>query len=241
MIDLRDHFGAAFVLNLDIRSDRWREFQERAEKAGVTGFTRYRAIEGDRCPPPAWWRAGNGAWGCLMSHLRVAQDAMLDGLESYVVFEDDAVFSDDFAERLSDTMERLKKTKWHQLYLGGQHLWVEAGPPWPHCEGVVRCRNVNRTHAFAVHRRFMAKFSQHIIHAPDYIEQYTEKPPGPDGKPTHRPFVMHIDHQLGKLHEKREHMILATNPWLCGQGASSSNISGKTNSELWWNSTGWGE
>src|SRR5512139_232188 len=102
MIDLSKHFGGAFVLNLDIRPDRWVEFQQRAAVAGVTGFQRYRAIEGDKCPHPAWWRAGNGAWGCLMSHLRLAQDALMDGLPSYLVFEDDAVFSPDFAERLPE-------------------------------------------------------------------------------------------------------------------------------------------
>ncbi len=31
------------------------------------------------------------------------------------------------------------------LELGGQHLWVESGPPWPFCRGVVRCRNVSTT------------------------------------------------------------------------------------------------
>lgn len=225
MIDLRDYFGGAFVLNLDIRPDRWHQFQERAARAGITGFQRARAVEGDKCPHPAWWRAGNGAWGCLMSHLRVCQDAMLDQLSSYLVFEDDVVFSDDFAERLPDVMATLADGAWDQLYLGGQHLYVEAGPPWPYREGLVRCRNVNRTHAFAVNARFMADFSRHIMHAPDYIAAEGDN---------------HIDHQLGVLHERRQHVILATNPWLCGQGASSSNILGEHTKEEWWPNLGWG-
>jgi hypothetical protein len=225
MIDLRHHFGRAYVINLDSRPDRWVEFQERAAAAGITGFERVRAIEGDKCPHPAWWRAGNGAWGCLMSHLRIAQDALLDDLPSYVVFEDDAVFSEDFADRLPLTMLRLDGVEWDMLYLGGQHLWVESGPPWPFCKGIVRCRNVNRTHAFAVSARFLAQFQQHIIHAPDYIDS---------------PEPLHIDHQLGRLHEWRQHRILAIDPWLCGQGGGKSNISGEENQTQWWLDKGWG-
>jgi hypothetical protein len=242
MIDLRNFFGRAYVLNLDIRPDRWVQFQERAAAAGITGFERYRAIEGDKCPHPAWWRAGNGAWGCLMSHLRVAQDALMDGLPSYLVFEDDAVFAPDFADRLPEIMERLDGVEWDQLYLGGQHLWVEAGPPWPFRKGLVSCRNVNRTHAFAVNARFMVKFSQHIMHAPDYIAAHVP-PVEPDagGSGAVQEWFPHIDHQLGRLHETRQFKILAANPWLCGQAASSSNITGTVKDEEWWNSTGWGE
>jgi GR25 family glycosyltransferase involved in LPS biosynthesis len=240
MIDLREYFSKVFVLNLDIRPDRWEQFQERAAAAGITGFERYRAIEGDKCFEPAWWRSGTGAWGCLMSHLRVAQDALLDKLPNYLVFEDDAIFAPDFAERLPKIMEQLNTGDWDQLYLGGQHLWKEAGPPWPYRDGIVRCRNVNRTHAFAVNQRFMVKFSQHIIHAPDYIDAYTEHD-HECGCPKKKPYFMHIDHQLGKLHELRQHKILAVEPWICGQAASSSNISGKSTRENWWQSTGWYE
>ena len=236
MLDLTEHFGGAFVLNLDCRPDRWDQFQERAAAAGITGFTRFRAVHGDSCPHPAWWRAGNGAWGCLMSHVRVCQDALMDGLRSYVVFEDDAVFSPDFADRLPGIMERLKETPWDQLHLGGQHLHVEAGPPWPFCKGVVRCRNVNRTHAFAVNRQFMAKFQQHVLHFPDYLARYTA--PDADGKGEWMP---HIDHQLGYLHERRESVTLAVNPWLCGQAAGPSSINGMEQEEQWWPETGWGQ
>ena len=235
MMDLTEHFGGAFVLNLDSRPDRWDQFQERAAAAGITGFTRFRAVHGDSCPHPAWWRAGNGAWGCLMSHVRVCQDALMDGLRSCVVFEDDSVFAPDFADRLPVIMERLKETPWDQLYLGGQHLHVEAGPPWPFCKGVVRCRNVNRTHAFAVTRQFMVKFQQHVLHFPDYLGRYIA--PDADGKGEWMP---HIDHQLGYLHERRESVTLAVNPWLCGQAAGPSSINGREQEEQWWPETGWG-
>lgn len=241
MLNLHKYFDGIFVLNMDIRPDRWTQFQDQAEAARLTGFQRYRAIEGDKCPHPAWWRAGNGAWGCLMSHARLAQDAALDGLKNYLVFEDDVVFAPDFADRLPVLMEQLEGVEWDQLYLGGQHMWVEAGPPWPYREGAVRCPNVNRTHAFAVNARFMAKFCQHILHFPDYTDRYVAPRPAQEDKPEVKEWMSHIDHQLGVLHERRQDLILAANPWLCGQAAGSSNISGKVTEAQWWNSTGWGE
>lgn len=223
-MNLLDHFSKAYVINLDCRSDRWEEFQERAALVGVSGFTRYRAIEGDKCPHPAWWRAGNGAWGCLMSHLRIAQDASLDDAENYVVFEDDVVFSKDFAVRVDELMLRLKGVEWDQLYLGGQHLYKETSPPWPFRDGIVRSVDVNRTHAYAINKRFVQKFQQHIMHAPDYIAAKT---------------CIHLDHQLGALHRRKQHLILAAHPWICGQGAGSSNILGKVKEEEWWQDEGW--
>lgn len=234
MLDLQSCFGGAFVLNLDSRPDRWEQFQERAAAARITGFTRVRAVHGDSCPHPAWWRAGGGAWGLLMTYARLVQDALMDGLPNFVVFEDDAVFSADFATRLPEVMERLKETPWDTIYLGGQHLWQEAGPPWPFCKGVVRCRNVNRTHAFAINRQFMVKFHQHILHFPDYLARYI--PPDSEGKGEWMP---HIDHQLGYLQETRQHVTLAVNPWLCGQAAGKSDINGADQVEQWWGDLGW--
>jgi Glycosyltransferase family 25 (LPS biosynthesis protein) len=234
-MNLLDHFSRVFVMNLGICPERWEKFQERAAAKGITGFERYRAIHGDTCQHPAWWCAGNGAWGCLMSHLRIAQDALQDGLKSYLVFEDDVVFSDDFCERLPKLMETLKDAKWDQLYLGGQHLYRESSPPWPYRQGVVRCKNVNRTHAMAVHKRFMLKFTQHIMHAPDYMAKHVK----PDGKV--KEFFPHIDHQLGYLHEKGQHTILAAHPWLCGQGGGPSNVNGQVKEEEWWHDEGWGK
>ena len=224
MLELTKYFDKVFVVNLDCRPDRWKRFQERATAAGVTGYERYRAIEGDKCHHPQWWRAGNGAWGCLMTHLRIAQDASLDGLKSYLVFEDDVVFSDDFAKRVPEIMEALKDSDWDQLYLGGQHLYVESSPPWPYRDGVVRAMNINRTHAYAVSDRFVHKFQRHIIHAPDYIHAKSD---------------MHIDHQLGVLHERKEDIILGAHPWICGQAADSSNITGSEKEEEWWQDEGW--
>ncbi len=239
MLNLKSYFGGAFVLNLDSRPDRLEAFYKRMAQANVTGVERVRAVDGSKCHHPAWVRHGNGAWGCLQSHVRVCQDAIMDGLSSYLVFEDDAVFSDDFADRLPGIMDTLQGVEWDALHLGGQHLFHEAGPPWPFRKGIVRCRNVNRTHAFAVNARFMVQFQQHVLHFPDYVDRYIAPKPATDTEPEVKEWMPHIDHQLGFLHERRQHVILAANPWLCGQAAGKSDINGNEQEIQFWNDLGW--
>jgi GR25 family glycosyltransferase involved in LPS biosynthesis len=237
-MNLKNYFGGAFVLNLDRRPERHDAFLTRLRRLGVAGVERYRAVDGSKCPAPDWWGAGDAAWGCLMSHFRLAQDAIMSGLKSYVVFEDDAVFANNFCEVLTDVMDRVdsEKVEWDQLYLGGQHLFIESSPPWPFRKRLVRCANVNRTHAYAVSAKFMAKFCQHVMHAPDYIEAN-------EGfrKSDQNNKSWHIDHQLGLLHERREDLILAIHPWVCGQASGESDIKGEELPEQWWRDEGWGK
>ena len=229
------------MINLDRCPKRWSDFESRADAVGIIGYQRYRAVDGDQCPHPEWWRAGNGAWGCLMTHLRIAQDSMMDGLESYLVFEDDVIFREDFRERLLGIMDQIGKLEgqWDMLYLGGQHLYEETFPPYPFRDGLVRCANVNRTHAFVVNARFMQKFAQHIIHAPDYLDNYLPEVKEEDGSIVQEEYMRHIDHQLGEIH--RRVITLAAFPWLCGQAEGPSEISGGINKENWWDDNGWGK
>ena len=45
---------------------------------------------------------------------------------------------------------------------------------------------------------------------------------------------MHIDHQLGQLHEHQGYNILCAQPWINGQSAGKSWTSGKETREMWW-------
>ena len=60
---------------------------------------RFRAVDGNSVPPPSWWPAGPGAWGCLRSHLRIFEDALMDGVDRLLVLEDDVCFVPDLAAR----------------------------------------------------------------------------------------------------------------------------------------------
>lgn len=221
LFDLRKWFSHIKVVSLDKFPKRWEAFQKRATEAGVTGYEKFHAIEGDKVPPSGWFRGGNGAWGCLMSHLRIVQDELMQEKPGHIlVFEDDAVFDKDYVARLTEIMEEVKDD-WDMLYLGGQHLHMPRVKPYrlPYNKAVINARNINRTHAFAVNRRFLRKYQQHIIYAPDYIETKHS---------------YHIDHQLGQLHQHQDYTILCAQPWINGQAAGLSWTSGRKTGENWW-------
>jgi len=221
LFDLHQWFKHTSVVSLDKFPKRWEIFQERATKAGLTGYKKFHAIEGDKVPPSGWFRGGNGAWGCLMSHLRIVQDALMDDKPGHIlVFEDDAVFSDDWLERMHRIMDEVGDD-WDMLYLGGQHLHMPRVKPYRMTfnKEVVNARNINRTHAFAINKRFLGKYQQHIMFAPDYIEAKSN---------------FHIDHQLGILHQHQNYSILAAQPWINGQGAGLSWTCGRKTGENWW-------
>ena len=215
---LPDHFTRIVLLSLSTQKDRADAALARLEESGMArrgDVTVMRAWPGNVAPAPAWWRAGNAAWGCLMSHVRAVQEALLDGVERVLLLEDDVVFH----PRAPQWLERLMREvpeDWDQLYLGGQHL--KEASPLPDCPYIWRAKNVNRTHAYALHRRVYAKYLQHVLHAPDYI----------------RRGAWHVDHQLGVAHERGDWRTYAPSWWLCAQEAGGSNISGKMNPRMWW-------
>lgn len=222
MATLSDYFERICILNLPYKPERRERLTRHlAEQGFEKNITWMRSYSGDKMPPPAWWNAGNGAWGCHLSHARVLAEAIADGIENVLILEDDVVFQPDAAPLLKGFMKQVPED-WGQIYLGGQHLkdpTTVVGSPF-----VLRCHCVNRTHAFAVHKRAMVRMHQHIWHAPDYMQ---------------RPGGWHIDHQLGVAHERGDWPVYGPSYWIAGQDAEWSNISGRYNSRHWWHPRTW--
>jgi GR25 family glycosyltransferase involved in LPS biosynthesis len=208
---LHEAFEAVFIITLKHRPDRRvRVWDHVVQESGLWAKGAkpiiVHGVSGDAIPPPKWWGAGNGAWGCLLSHSRVIEQALHEGFKNWLVLEDDVVFHPRAAAHFEAVMSTLP-SDWGQLYLGGQHL----REPVHHSELIFRGANVNRTHAFAMTRRVAAKVHAHIWHAPDYIDRKG----------------WHIDHQLGLAHERRDWPVYCPKWWLAGQEGGSSNISGR--------------
>jgi GR25 family glycosyltransferase involved in LPS biosynthesis len=79
-----------------------------------------------------------------MSHVRAVQDAMMDGVETLCLLEDDVVFHPKAGAMLVRLLRELPDD-WDQVYLGGQHL--KEPEVIPGKSFVWRARNINRTHA----------------------------------------------------------------------------------------------
>ena len=217
---LTDFFEKIYIVNLPYKEERKERLSAELEKLDLVDFEYVewvRAVSGDMCPAPAYFQAGNGAWGCLQTHTRVVQDAIMDEVSSCLILEDDVHFhpkSGLFLERFLGSVP----SDWDQLYLGGQHLQdpVETGI----APVLLRGSNINRTHAYGLQQRVYPKFLQHVLHAPDYI-----------GHPRH------LDHQLGLAHERKDWNVYCPPWWIAGQSEGPSNISGRMNAEMWWHPT----
>ncbi|WP_152097269.1 glycosyltransferase family 25 protein [Lacipirellula parvula] len=215
---LRETFDRVVCINLDRRPDRWKEFidQLSAIEWPFADVQRFRAIDGDRVGSPDWVQCGNGAWGCFMSHLRILEEALLDGVTSLLILEDDLCFAPDFRQRAMEFLGRVP-SNWDGLLLGGQHLMR------PHyvSDGVVRVLNGNRTHAHALQGRYIRAAYQHLCNFAEHLLA-----------PSH-----HVDHRLGTLHLRGDYNIYAPNPWLVGQAAGSSDITGREESFRKWDNS----
>tara|TARA_R110000803_G_scaffold3285_4_gene11197 strand:- start:3696 stop:5162 length:1467 start_codon:yes stop_codon:yes gene_type:complete len=212
-------FERIYCLNLARRGDRLRRIKQNINSINwpFIDVNYVTALDGKKIGSPDWFKAGGGAWGCFRGHLRLIEDCLNEGVESVLLLEDDAVFSDTFAEDVTAFLEQVPKD-WGMLYLGGQHLYTSNHPPKvvEDTDGLVyQPYNINRTHAFALNRSMMKKVYHHLC-------QITWR----SGD--------HIDHHLGRLHQRREDPIYCPSKWLVAQAEGVSNISGKDREEQMW-------
>lgn len=219
---LFNYFDWIPVINLDRRPERWASFYHEYKKAGwpFKAPERWSAIDGTVLPPPVWWKAGAAAWGCAQSHIRILETAMQRGYERILVMEDDAIMMPKFGDKVRELLNVLPND-WDQFYLGGQHLFTKEHPPQDLGNGLYRCHNVNRLHAYALNRKFFKPLYQ-------WLTDYTEWSATPKG---------HIDHHLGRLHESQKHNIYAAGGWLIGQRGGKSDINNKVLPTRYWLST----
>lgn len=206
----------AFLISLKIRADRYENFQKRYPPSDLLPEVQlWNAVHGDVCVPPDNWHAGNGAWGCYRSHMAILEHCINEGVDSYIVFEDDAQFRKDFQEEVANFFSELPQD-WEMVYLGGQLLHEHAHPPIKISKNVYLPFNVNRTHCFALRGNGLRKVYRHCSNLPFHTAE-------------------HIDHHLGRLHESGNINLYCPGRWLVGQGGVSSNISGKRESVNFFN------
>ena len=95
---------------------------------------------------------------------------------------------------------------WDQLMLGGQHI---NSIPQRVSKHVVKCVNCQRTHAYAVRGEYMRQLYQKWISC-----------------------AGHCDHIMGPM--QAHFNVYAPEPFLIGQDASKSDISGSLNPRKFW-------
>lgn len=204
------YFDRIVLINLDKRHDRLGAFKAKVLPYPIlSGWQRHRAVHGDTVTVPGFFISGGGAWGCRQSHLHVLETAMMDGVGSLLVLEDDVRFVPNFEEKLK-TFMRIVPEDWEGLMLGGQAM--QPGQPTG-IEGVLRAHNTQRTHAYAVRGLTPMQELYRLWARCD----------------------RHIDHWFGQWQMK--HAVYQPDPMLCGQDETPSDISGRQDTVRYWNKT----
>lgn len=208
-VAMRDIFDRVVCVNLAHRPDRWESFRQQIDQIDwpFREVERVEAVDGRKETVPGWWRANAGAWGCYRSHLRILKQAIEDGVDSVLIFEDDAVFAPDFAERCREFLDALPPD-WDMIYLGGEHSHVRRRPPTRINAFVMRPYYATRTHAFAVRGPFIK-----------FLHDYLEAAPKQKWRKRH-----HVDQQMARLHRMWKHKVYCPNRWIVAQSAGYSDI-----------------
>lgn len=216
---------AAWCISLDRRPDRWRDFT--SECPILDCVRHFPAFDGERLCVPKGIRLPAGAWGCMLSHLAIWREAICRGWHLndgvVVVFEDDAIFAEDFASRSIEAMQSLP-WGWGMFYFGGQHTHASERRPVGIAPGVDQAYSVNRTHAYAIRGKAISTAYRDLANPMLAMQQQQ----------------MHIDHRLEILHRDGRIGVFSANPWLCGQAAGTSDIQrqSRPDGERWWHPDG---
>ena len=160
---LDELFPHKTCINLDRRHDRWQRMQAEFARHGIAGVQRFAAVDGSKIVLPASWKHSAGAYGCLLSHVAVVQEALAAGCESVLIFEDDAVFDPEFDTKFASFMREAPRD-WDLLYLGALH----KDEPVKLTEHVYRITKANSTYAYALKRTVFADFIE-LNHRAEHV------------------------------------------------------------------------
>ena len=169
---LNQLFPHKVCINLDRRPGRWQRMQAEFARHEIASVRRFAAIDGNAVVLPATWKHTAGAYGCLLSHVQVIEEARRLGHESVVIFEDDAVFDPEFKIKFASFSEEVP-LDWDLLYFGALH----KDEPVAVTEHVSRITKANSTFAYALKRTVFDAFielnapADHVLDMNAYLLQ----------------------------------------------------------------------
>jgi len=144
---IQNYFDHVYCLNLTRRKNKWEKVAPKIRRAGFRHLTRFNAIDGyttrnkklftqiRNTPMSEYERlhlnrkafCSPGAVGCLLSYIKIIEDAKKKGYKRILCFEDDIRFHKNF-KILSEQISNVPNN-WKLLYLGAsQYLWHGIKP-----------------------------------------------------------------------------------------------------------------
>ena len=157
-------FERVVCINLESSVDRWEKFTGQISTIKNWPFgdvQRFNAYTPENVPiiKPEWFKPTPASWACYMSHLAVIRQALDDGAQSLLIFEDDAVFDQpDFPAKVKQFFSALPEN-WQVVYLGGNH----KAPPVDVQQEYVQCRDTTLHHAWGMRGDGLRAVYNHLI------------------------------------------------------------------------------
>jgi len=218
---LANYFDRVVLINLKRRPDRLKRTQEALKECRwpFKWPEVVEAVDGYANPVPAHFTNGPGAWGCMLTHKGILEQAIADRVRNVLILEDDICFIGHFRELIEEFLE-LVPGDWEQLMIGGQHM-LFTGKPELIKPGVFRCIGTERTHCYAVRGEYMTRL----------IEKWTGG--GKFNGNGHCDWIMGRDPDL-----QPKHKVYAPEFFLAGQERSKSDINGRVTPRQFWNPPG---
>jgi glycosyl transferase family 25 len=178
-----------FVINLKRRPDRLELFKNHCPFNDITIIT---AIDGNNMKDETsaieqemttrFSGLNSGEIGCFLSHLRIFNRMRRENIPYALIFEDDAIFCDNFLEKYSKILQHLPSDT-GILYLGGRfepdfmmsdHIRVTDNIVKHHIEDNVILgisSDIDRTtHAYIVSNAFVTRFTGEFYKALDHSQ-----------------------------------------------------------------------
>jgi GR25 family glycosyltransferase involved in LPS biosynthesis len=104
-------FDKAYLINLDIRQDRWQKASQRMRDVGIEAERFVVSVPKDKGT-----FATPGKRGCSETHLNIVKEAKKRGYDSILILEDDVVFHPKFKEIWAKVWRNVSYSSWDILY-----------------------------------------------------------------------------------------------------------------------------
>jgi GR25 family glycosyltransferase involved in LPS biosynthesis len=140
-------FEVAYYINLPHRADRKMKFEQMAKFLPVQKVVRFEAIDGSGMD--AAWPGTPGAWGCRESHIRLLELAKKEGLQKFMIIEDDAIIKKSFTKKFFQFLSIIGDD-WDMVYLYAKNHYLK---PIKLNNGVMQLQNTLGTVGIAYNAR----------------------------------------------------------------------------------------
>lgn len=211
MLYVISHIDEKFLAFQERMNAVWAEHPE-IDRINITPETNPEEV-------PKWWMALPDRWALCVA-IKTALSKALERGEDCELYEQDAVFAEDFEARREAFLAALPED-WDMAYLGGQCL-ARNLYPLQEVKGndeVLLCKNAHRNHAWICKNASIPRLLE-WLNGERWPCRHT------------------TDWRIGYLQMQEDfHVYIPRSGWICGQGAGYSSLDKKEYPDRWWQFT----